>query len=370
MLLFGQQSVGGADLCLGAVRVEAQRLVVIGRSAMQDSSIARATLAVSFIAQRQFRVADIRRSHGYPHRVTFPIHPRLKDAVAIALVVVALTCSSCAQVAVVPEPFPGIACHAETRTQPPTRLFVAEIELTHPDLRVHVSPGGPDPDGAGPWQTTLMQPTKIAAREGFDLVVNGDFFRVPPTNAPERLNPANRAANWSSVSGPAASTGRVWSTSRNRRPCLAVDRSGTVAIKMLSRPETNAWQVVSGNTMLITNGTAVPHENKVRHPRTAVGLNADATKLTILVVDGRKPGLAVGMSYDELTVELIRLGCHEALNLDGGGSSVMALRDATTGGYRILNQPTDGRERAVANVLGISVCATSGPPAAAASSPP
>ncbi len=97
------------------------------------------------------------------------------------------------------------------------------------------------------------------------------------------------------------------------------------------------------------------------------GLNADGTKLTILVVDGRKPGMAVGMNYDELAAEMIRLGCKDALNLDGGGSSVMALRDSAVGGFRILNQPTDGRERAVANILGISVREIPREPAAASS---
>ena len=61
------------------------------------------------------------------------------------------------------------------------------------------------------------------------------------------------------------------------------------------------------------------------------------------------------MNYDELAAEMIRLGCKDALNLDGGGSSVMAVRDPAKNEFRILNQPTDGRERAVANVLGISI---------------
>ncbi len=68
---------------------------------------------------------------------------------------------------------------------------------------------------------------------------------------------------------------------------------------------------------------------------------------------GRKPGVALGMSYHELAAEMIRLGCKEALNLDGGGSSVMAVRDPAAGRIKILNQPTDGRERAVADALGI-----------------
>jgi exopolysaccharide biosynthesis protein len=60
------------------------------------------------------------------------------------------------------------------------------------------------------------------------------------------------------------------------------------------------------------------------------------------------------MSYDELAAEMIRLGCYTAINLDGGGSSVMAVRDTAMGSFRILNHPSDGHERPVANVLGIS----------------
>ena len=263
--------------------------------------------------------------------------------------------SAVADVSATNRPFSGITYYSETRTQPPTRMFVAEIDLTNPDVRIRVSPAGPDPDGSGPWQTTLMQPTKIAVRDGFNFVVNGDFFRVPPTNASERLNPLNRAANWTAVSGPAVSNGKIWSTSKNKRPCLIVRKNGKVAIEMIAKPQPEDLEVISGNTLLVEGGKVVAHENKLRHPRTVVGLNADATKLIIVVVDGRKPGIAVGMNYDELSAEMIRLGCKDALNLDGGGSSVMAVRNSTNQTYRILNQPTDGRERAVANALGISV---------------
>ena len=234
-------------------------------------------------------------------------------------------------------------------------MFVAEIDLTNPDVRLHVSPGGPDPDGEGQWQTTLMQPTKIAARDGFDLVVNGDFFRARGVKDAEGTNSAFRSAQWSAVTGPAVSNGKAWSTSSIKRPCLVIRKDGRAAIEMIARPGPDDREVVSGNTMLVRDGRVVPHENKVRLPRTLVGLNADKTKLILLVVDGRKPGVAVGMNYDELAAEMIRLGCTDAFNLDGGGSSVMAVRDPAKGEFRILNQPTDGRERAVANVLGISI---------------
>ena len=54
--------------------------------------------------------------------------------------------------------------------------------------------------------------------------------------------------------------------------------------------------------MLIEDGAPVPHKSKVRQPRTVVGLGAKGAMLVIMVVDGRKPGTAVGMSYEELAL--------------------------------------------------------------------
>ena len=252
------------------------------------------------------------------------------------------------------EPVPGIYIHSETRTNPPTRLFVAEVDLTNPKLTLHVAPGGPDPDGPGKWQTTLMEPTKIAAREKFNFVINGDFFIAQGVNDGEGTNSHFRAEQWALAEGPAMTGGKTWSTCTNARPCLVVHKNLSVTIETRTHPAADDREVIGGNVILVRDGVVVPHSGKVRHPRTVVGLDGAGTKLTILVVDGRKPGVAVGMSYDELGAEMIRLGCKEALNLDGGGSSVMAVRESTTDKYKILNAPTDGRERAVVNVLGIS----------------
>lgn len=263
--------------------------------------------------------------------------------------------SATGQISTANEPLPGVFIHAEIRSNPPTRLWVAVVDLTNPRLRLRVAPGGPDPDGPGKWETTLMEPTRIAAREHFAFVINGDFFIARGINDGEGTNSHFRAAQWARTEGPAMTDGRTWSTSANARPCLVVHKDGTVAIESLMRPAGDDWEVVGGNTLLVHDGIAIPHENKVRHPRTVVGLDASGERLTILLVDGRKPGIAIGMSYDELANEMVRLGCKEALNLDGGGSSVMAVRESPSGPLKILNEPTDGHERAVADVFGISV---------------
>ena len=66
-----------------------------------------------------------------------------------------------------------------------------------------------------------------------------------------------------------------------------------------------------------------------KHPRTAMGYTADG-KLIVLVVQGRMPGVAEGASLPQLAKLLLDLGCVEALNLDGGGSSSMLVNGKET----------------------------------------
>lgn len=279
----------------------------------------------------------------------------MKYRFIITLIVVLGCVRSFAEVSPTNSPFAGVRIFSESRTNPPNRLYAAVIDLTNPRVRLSVSRGGPDPDGDGPWQTTLMQPTQIAQREGFDLVVNGDFFHAQGVKDAEGTNSTYCPEVWSTVTGPSASDGKVWAIATNARPSLLIYADRSVEIRTISRPGTNVLSAIAGNTMLVKDGVVLALDNKVRHPRTVVGLDKDRKRLVLLVVDGRKPGIARGMSYHELAQEMLRLGCYNALNLDGGGSSVMALRDKTSGKMTILNAPTDGRERAVANVLGVTV---------------
>lgn len=80
-----------------------------------------------------------------------------------------------------------------------------------------------------------------------------------------------------------------------------------------------------------------------RHPRTAIGWNA--LEYILVVVDGRQDRLSVGMTLDELGETMARLGCSDAMNLDGGGSATLWY------GGAVKNSPCDGRERPIANSL-------------------
>lgn len=258
---------------------------------------------------------------------------------------------------------PGIVCFSEIQTNPPQRLFIARVDLTNPRIHLRVARGGPDPDGPGQWETTLMTPTQIAARDHFSLVVNGDFFLAKDVRDAEGALAGYRSGQWARPVGPAMSDGRTWSTCPKPRACFVIHKDRTITIERETEPGTDDWEVVGGGPILLRDGKIMVHRTNragepkrgARNPRTAVGLSADGTQLTLLIVDGRKPGLAVGMTFSELAAKMVQLGCADAINLDGGGSSVLAVRDPGTGAMKILNQPTDGHERAVADVLGVLV---------------
>jgi hypothetical protein len=71
-----------------------------------------------------------------------------------------------------------------------------------------------------------------------------------------------------------------------------------------------------------------------RHPRTALGVRGDGAIL-LVTVDGRQPQKSVGMTLPELAGLMAGLGCRDAINLDGGGSTTMVV------GGKVVNNPSD-----------------------------
>jgi hypothetical protein len=108
-------------------------------------------------------------------------------------------------------------------------------------------------------------------------------------------------------------------------------------------PWSTAEDVVGGGPKIVTAGRVditlerekvLPSFSTTRHPRTAIASLPD-NKALLVVVDGRQPALSVGMSLDELARLMIELGAVDAINLDGGGSSTMAIDG------KVVNHPSD-----------------------------
>ena len=257
-------------------------------------------------------------------------------------------------------PYHGVVYQYVEQPDPPQRIHAIAIDLTNRDVTVRVAPGGADPDGEGKWQTVLQRPTEIAEREGLEVTINGDFFSVQRAPDAPKEQKGYVVDMWASVTGPAMTDGKTWSQRPEGEPraSFMIGADGRPAIARIAVPPVGAKQVISGSDIVVGGGKDVAPQTQgfamTRHPRTAVGIADGGKRLLLVVVDGRKKN-AAGMTLPELAQVMLKLGCESALNLDGGGSSVVVLEDPRSGEQRILNGISDGRERPVANVLGVDV---------------
>ena len=119
----------------------------------------------------------------------------------------------------------------------------------------------------------------------------------------------------------------------------------TVSIDTATLPDLRGVRTaIGGGPALLRNGeTTQLQAAEVRHPRTAIGWNRD--EFFLVQVDGRQPSVSVGMSFSELAKLFQELGCTDALNLDGGGSSTLWVQG------QVANMPSEGSERPMANAL-------------------
>ena len=107
-------------------------------------------------------------------------------------------------------------------------------------------------------------------------------------------------------------------------------------------------QMAGGQPMILSGGEILSTETALDHltalnPRTAIGYDATGTKLVLLVVDGRSTA-SQGCVSKVLADIMREVGCTEAMNFDGGGSS--AIYTKVLG---VCNDPSDGKERSVTN---------------------
>jgi len=114
------------------------------------------------------------------------------------------------------------------------------------------------------------------------------------------------------------------------------------------------WATGTGDLMvnngLLTDTSTWQHVNEGRAPRTALGVTSDG-RTVFYVVDGRQSGYSTGLSQKELADEMIRQGCVWAVNLDGGGSSSLAVKTPGGSAAAVVNAPSDGTNRSCATYI-------------------
>lgn len=255
------------------------------------------------------------------------------------LVGVALLCSAAVQAGIDTWTTTSLAAGVVQRSKTYTSLYggkqsvnVLEIDFSTPGLRVQ------------PLKPSSGCSTVSSLGSGFGALaaINGGFFdgscgslsMIKINNTVSATNPGYKPP----------------------RTTFGYDRE-TKGLFISAIASTNAWAAVddalgggpnlvsSGavNVTLSAEGFDSSYANK--NPRTALGYAG--TKLLLVTVDGRTSA-GVGMTLDELAQYMIALGCSNAMNLDGGGSTTMWT---SAGG--VQNTPSDGSQRPVTSALGV-----------------
>ena len=179
----------------------------------------------------------------------------------------------------------------------------------------------------------------LAIRENARIALNGSYFNM------RRLIPHTFFSIDGEVFGQTPATGE----SRSNGVLAIKDREGH-KLEILQYDSTKVesyrteyYSALASGPVLRLGGVAPSIDlgssfNYMRHPRTFMGWDENGM-VYMVVVDGRFPGQADGMSIPELAAVTRILGLKDAINLDGGGSST--LWTDKTG---IINFPYDNRK--------------------------
>lgn len=139
---------------------------------------------------------------------------------------------------------------------------------------------------------------------------------------------------------------------KDRLALLEVGQTVTISTNAALEPELwNSAVYATGCTggKLLTNGQ-LDLEDESAAPRSAVGIKPDGT-IIFYTIDGRQSGYSYGARKETVARRLLELGCTEAVNLDGGGSTSMGAVMPGTTNLKIVNSPSDNGLRSCANFL-------------------
>lgn len=193
--------------------------------------------------------------------------------------------------------------------------------------------------------TVLTEVSTLAERCGAYAAVNGSFFDMDAGNPVCYLRIDGKQVGENTPSKTDSVNRKYYQHAtlalRGGRARLAVPDSNRLWEEGLQ--DSN---IMTAGPMLLRRGDMVPQRDDRtfvtnRHNRTALGLRSDGTTL-LVVADGRFKHQAEGLSLYELEMVMQWLGCTEAINLDGGGSSTMYVHGKPHGG--VVNYPSDNHQ--------------------------
>ncbi|MFI4917152.1 MAG: phosphodiester glycosidase family protein [Phycisphaerales bacterium JB060] len=237
----------------------------------------------------------------------------------------------------------------------PLVVQILRIDTTAAGLELVTTPG----NGQKPLETNGQTTRAFLEEHGLDVAINTHFFSPCCNLIPGEVK---------DLIGLSVAQGELVSpASRERQRDAIYFARGRQAdgptIEVIPMPatqlttfyeEVDVTHAIAGR-MVLESGIPIEGDggsfSTDLHPRTLVGLGEDGTSLYLVTIDGRRPGYSTGASLAEAAAILHHVGASMALNVDGGGSTTMVIRDPD-GASQLANSPSGGFERVVGSNLG------------------
>jgi len=233
----------------------------------------------------------------------------------------------------------GLAYKLKELKEPrPNRVHVLRVDLANKKIRPAVVIGA-DPDGDGPAEAALTDPCKLASDRSVIAFVNTNPWDSFPDNT-GRKNRQWFEGQPVDIHGLAVSGGQVRSPAQPSAASVWVNRQGRVFLG--DGPGDRPVEAMTGFGQIVRKGAVIVPTGGAVHPRTAIGVDRNGITMWLVVVDGRQEQYSEGMNVHELGRLMLGLGCWNATNMDGGGSSIMGLV-GEDGRLRVVNSPSDRR---------------------------
>lgn len=232
-----------------------------------------------------------------------------------------------------------------------THAFIIDVDLNNPNVSLEVCM--PFDDNAIGDRQTPSEMAKYVDRPYHRLtaMVNADFWDVSNGE----------------IRGPLSHNGEVIKDTFNYFVSNGQQGLSFVGLtkdnKMVIADSTdypamkyNLKEATGSGIIFVRDGEIPTFQWSNVEPRTSIGYTDDG-HVYLMVVDGRGGSIfySYGINYADMGSIMQALGCRNAVNLDGGGSSQLLVRHPVADTYQIRNRPTDGSERAVVNCWGVFV---------------
>jgi len=239
--------------------------------------------------------------------------------------------------------------------------FVMQVNLADPRISItNTTPGDTDFTADHVQRQKLSEQFKLVDKAGNRVLggVNTDFFTTSGTYAGRPSSAFwHNGVCYRNVFGSEATRPRSfvwWGDDEHVHMGHSSDYPAAKATGKIK-------ELFSGGQILIENGKVTSFmEDSVygTHPRTMFGFTSDDRHIVLVVFDGRQKSWSVGVNYPDMQQFMKAIGCHWAINIDGGGSSTFIVRkdgSSFTDGsrFQVKNKPSDGSERAIGPGLAV-----------------